>query len=69
MDIQLDVKSADISANNTRNISVSLSGVDTDQLIDQIPIDKLISYWGISEFLDKIGIDECVSHFGLDKDE
>jgi len=67
MDIKIEAESVTIdAAGYGRNqIVVSLEGVDTDEILNEIDIDEVISHHGIQDILDKIDVDEVKDHFGL----
>lgn len=46
----------------TNRLEVYVSGVEPDDILSQIDIDHIISYYGITELLDTIGEEEVRSH-------
>lgn len=68
MDITIIAKKAEIYGTGYQQLSVELSGIDMDDLIALIPVDKFVDYhknYNVNGVLDAIGVDEVKEYFEL----
>lgn len=65
INIKVNASKVEIEPIGYKLIEVSLEGVDTDEILKQIDIEFVISYFDITNILNEIGVDEVKKHFDL----
>lgn len=63
------VEGVDIRPDYNNRLTVVCEGVSEENLLEQLKIDDVISFFGEEALLDKIGQDKAIEHFQLGPEE
>lgn len=68
MDLNISCNNLEINSSTSRLVNVTINGVDEDDILVNIPIAKIVQFYGSKDLLEEIGIEECKGHFDLIED-
>lgn len=65
MEIRFDATSVEITPSGGTNVDVIAQTKYENEILDCIPIDRVIQHYNIGDILNEIGVNEVKDHFGL----
>lgn len=65
--MELEIKADDCTI-STRNgkIKLQISGADTSEVLQNIPIDEILQFLDVDDMLAHVGEDRAIKYFGID---